>query len=338
MNIVFIIPTGIGCRIGGHAGDATPAAKLLASVCDNLILHPNVVNASDINEMPANSWYVEGSILDRFLQGKINLAPPRRNRILLAVNKPVRAESINAVNAARHTIGAEIQIVELYTPLIMKSFFDDSGKATGEVTGWKELIGQIGEYDFDALAIHSGIEVSKEVALKYLREGGVNPWGGVEALASKVIADGLDVPVAHAPLEREETIADKEIMGTYRSEVPPQIAAEVLSTAYVHCIFKGLHRAPRIADADRYLFGKGLSVKDIDVLISPYGCIGRPHLLCFDRNITIVSVRENTTIFDLEDERISYVDNYLEAAGLVCCEKAEVDWKTVKLKPMYNGQ
>lgn len=27
MNTVFIIPTGIGCKIGGHAGDATPAFK-----------------------------------------------------------------------------------------------------------------------------------------------------------------------------------------------------------------------------------------------------------------------------------------------------------------------
>ena len=75
MNIVMIIPTGIGCKIGGHAGDATPAAKLLASVCDNLIIHPNVVNASDINEMPPNSWYTEGSILDEFLDGHVVMSP-----------------------------------------------------------------------------------------------------------------------------------------------------------------------------------------------------------------------------------------------------------------------
>ncbi|MCK5606476.1 DUF3326 domain-containing protein, partial [Candidatus Pacearchaeota archaeon] len=34
MNTVFIVPTGIGCKIGGHAGDATPAFKLIASVSD----------------------------------------------------------------------------------------------------------------------------------------------------------------------------------------------------------------------------------------------------------------------------------------------------------------
>src|SRR5882672_5255275 len=61
-NAVLLIPTGIGSEIGGHAGDAGPVGKLIASCCDNLILHPNVVNASDINEMPENSLYVEGSV------------------------------------------------------------------------------------------------------------------------------------------------------------------------------------------------------------------------------------------------------------------------------------
>src|SRR4051812_3220921 len=41
-NAVMLIPTGVDCAIGGHAGDATPAARLLANVCDNLVLHPNV--------------------------------------------------------------------------------------------------------------------------------------------------------------------------------------------------------------------------------------------------------------------------------------------------------
>src|ERR1700750_3160498 len=39
-NAVMLIPTGVDCAIGGHAGDATPAARLLANVCDQLILHP----------------------------------------------------------------------------------------------------------------------------------------------------------------------------------------------------------------------------------------------------------------------------------------------------------
>ena len=52
-NVVLIVPTGIGAEIGGHSGDATPAAILLSEVADSLITHPNVVNASDINELPS---------------------------------------------------------------------------------------------------------------------------------------------------------------------------------------------------------------------------------------------------------------------------------------------
>ena len=51
-----------------------PSRRLLASVCDTLITHPNVVNASDLNEMPANGLYVEGSLLSRFLDGRHRLS------------------------------------------------------------------------------------------------------------------------------------------------------------------------------------------------------------------------------------------------------------------------
>ena len=105
MNIVLVVPTGIGCEIGGHAGDANPVAKLMGVCCDNLILHPNVVNSSDVNEMPENSWYVEGSCLDRFLMGELCLDRPRLNKILIAVNK-ADWQSINAVSGARATIGS----------------------------------------------------------------------------------------------------------------------------------------------------------------------------------------------------------------------------------------
>jgi hypothetical protein len=53
-NTVLMIPTGIGAQVGGHAGDAGAVARLIGSGCDNLITHPNVVNGSDINEMPGH--------------------------------------------------------------------------------------------------------------------------------------------------------------------------------------------------------------------------------------------------------------------------------------------
>ncbi len=77
-NAVLLVPTGIGAEIGGHAGDATAVARLMAESCDKLVLHPNVVNASDINELPANALYVEGSIRPARRRGGALPHPPRR--------------------------------------------------------------------------------------------------------------------------------------------------------------------------------------------------------------------------------------------------------------------
>lgn len=309
MNVVFIIPTGLGCEIGGHAGDASPAAKLIAAVCDKFITHPNVFNASDINEMPENTLYVEGSILDRFLRGEIYLREIYTNKILLAVND-VNTDTINAVSGARATIGAEIDVIKLDTPLLMKAHMRD-GRASGEVIGWEYLVEQVESYDFDALAIQTKIDVDKDVARDYLTNGGINPWGGVEAKGSKFIADGLDKPVAHSPVG--DTLTD------FSEVVDPRMAAEMVSITYLHCILKGLHRAPRV-DYDR-----GLSIDDIDFLISPIGCWGEPHLTCDKAGIPIIAVRENTNCMNEPmGENTIIVNNYLEAAGVLIAAKAGV--------------
>lgn len=324
MNVVMIIPTGIGCAIGGHAGDATPAAKLLAACCDKLILHPNVVNASDINEMPPNSLYVEGSILDRFLEGSVELKESRQNKILLAVNAPAKPETINAVSAARATIGADIEIVELKTPLRMTGGVKN-GVATGEVFGWEELVEQVWKYDFDALAISSVIEVSDEVCLRYYKEGGINPWGGVEAKASKLIASKLDMPVAHAPIEGSSIEVQNEV---YFSVVNPAMGAEAVSNCYLHCVLKGLHAAPRIGD--------GLSVTDMNVMVSPHGCWGRPHYACVEAGVPIIAVKENTCVLNQPPiSNVIEVENYLEAAGVVMAMRAGISVESTRrpLKP-----
>jgi len=324
MNIVLIIPTGLGAEIGGHAGDANPVAKLIGGLCDNLITHPNVVNASDINEMPANTLYVEGSILDRFLRGEINLKKVYSNRIILAVNRPVNIDTINAVSAARATIGADIKILELNTPLIMTAFMKD-GKASGEVNGWLDMRELLTEYhdDYDALAVQTAIVVDKEVSKNYLLHGGINPWGGIEAIASKLMADGLDKPVAHSPFG--------DSMEDFSEIVDPRMAAEMVSTTYLHCILKGLHRAPRISYT-----GDGLSVNDVDCLITPIGCVGEPHWACIKAGIPIIAVKENCTCLTDTNDKFIYVENYLEAAGLIACMKSGVHRDSVRRPLKYT--
>jgi hypothetical protein len=323
MNVVMIVPTGIGAEIGGHAGDANPAAKLIAKCCDKLITHPNVVNASDINEMTENTLYVEGSILNRFLRGEIYLKESFYNKILLVANKPLDNLSVNAVNAARTTIGADIEIVELETPLEMTGFYNKKGLADGKITGYLELVAQVDNYDFDALAIQSRVLVDKDTKLRYLREGGVNPWGGIEAIASKLIADKLDKPVAHSPYVDWESGTDD--LEEFNEIVDPRMSAEMVSLTYLHCVLKGLHKAPRIS------YENGLSVDGIDFMISPINCFGEPHEACALSGIPVIAVRENKTILNDEmPEDYIIVDNYLEAAGFLMSFRAGVYPKSVR--------
>jgi len=322
---VVIVPTGIGAELGGHAGDANPLLKLIGACCDKVITHPNVVNASDINEMPENCLYVEGSILDRFLCGHINLKETiRPNKILLVANAPISAQTINAVNAARVTIGIDVEVLELKTPLRMVASVRN-GLATGEVTGWRELISQISGHKYDALAIHTIIEVDRDVALNYYRNGGVNPWGGVEAKASKLIANSLGRPVAHAPLEAVQP-DDEELFYVYDEIIDPRIAPEALSVAYLHCILKGLHRAPTI-ETDLH---RNINIKDVDFLISPLNCDGPPHDACRVAGIPIIVVKENKTVLDKTTPGAIVVENYWEAVGIIMSMKAGVHPSSVR--------
>lgn len=303
MNVVMIIPTGIGAEIGGHAGDGNAAARLLASVSETLLVHPNIVNASDINEMTDNMLYVEGSILDRFLDGKINLKRVKSNRILVATNSPLDCNLVNSVSAARVTLGIDAFIVVLDKPLRMLATKAENGSATGKVLGWEEVVEQVNKYDFDALAISSLIEVDNEVAFDYIRTGGVNPWGGVEAVASKLIANALNKPVAHAPI-------DSDVFKDFNEIVEPRLSAETVSVSYIHCVLKGLHKAPRI--------GGPLSVADVDCLVSPDSCYGFPHQACERNDVPVIVVRENKTCLNNKmPDHFIFVENYLEAAGVI---------------------
>jgi hypothetical protein len=324
---VLIIPTGIGAEIGGHAGDGNPVAKLIASCCDKLITHPNVVNASDINEMTENTLYVEGSLLDRFLEGTIELEEVRSNKILVVVNSPLENGTVNAVSAARATIGVDAEIVVLETPLKMLAKME-KGVATGEVNGWRELIEQTKQYKFDALAIHTPIDLEREVALNYYKKGGVNPLGGVEAKTSKLIANELNKPVAHAPLENV-TPEDQELYFIFDRVIEPRLAAEAISNCYLHSVLKGLFKAPRI--------GKGLSVENVDFLITPMNCVGRPHEACMSRNIPIIAVKDNKTCLNdnMPDEFI-LVENYMEAIGMIQALKIGISPESVRRPLAYT--
>jgi hypothetical protein len=282
--------------------------------------------------MPHNALYVEGSLLDGFLRGELHLEKVKSNKVLVAVNKPTKPETINAVNAARATIGLRAEIVELETPLIMKGWVRE-GVAEGTFSGVKELVEQVRPMNFDALAIASEIEVLQETALKYFRgEEQINPWGGIEAIVSKLIAEVLMKPVAHAPIENEDTKEDDELFNIlYNEVVDPRRAAEVCSNCYVHSVLRGLHTAPRIKTKHQIVEGDRVLRSSVACLVSPDGCIGPPHNACFKAGIPVIAVKENKTSYKMyNSNNIIYVENYLEAAGLVNCIMAGIDPKSVR--------
>lgn len=300
---VFIIPTGINCAIGGHAGDATCAARLVAAACDTLIVHPNVVNAADMMEASPNMLYVDGAMLDRFMAGNIYLQLVSSNRILIVCNE-LSAVLENCANVARSLLGAVVEIVVLDDPLTMISEVKD-GCAGGTVAGVDALVNQIAALDYDALAVYTEVEVDDDVALKYLREGGVNPWGGVEAMASRMISERITAPIAHAP---------SETRGDFNEIVSPALSPELISHSNLYSVLKGLHKAPRIGTDRNHL--AALSIEDVDVLITP-DCYSTPHIEAKLRSIPIIQVMGNTTNSPTRARGNIEVANYLEAAGAV---------------------
>ncbi len=344
-NVVFVVPTGIGAEIGGHAGDATPAAIAIAEVADTLITHPNVVNASDINELPPNGLYVEGSVLSRLLMGTAGLRPSRSNRVLVAIDSSFNPKfgqySVNAVNAGRATYGLNCpEIMEIDPPLNVVAGYTASGRASGTVEGLAPLLNMLSERSgsYDAIALVTVIEVPTEYHYDYFTSGGemVNPWGGVEALLTHAVSSVLDLPAAHSPMMESDEVAaiDPGI-------VDARMAAEIVSMTFLQCVLKGLHRAPRIVTGETLSDqSDALTAEDVDCLVIPDGCLGIPTLAALHQGIRVITVRESRNLMrnDLSTlpwapGQLHVAENYWEAAGILAALKAGIDPASLR-RPM----
>ena len=335
-NVAFLVPTGIGAEIGGHAGDATPAARVLAQACDRLITHPNVVNASDLNEMPKNALYVEGSALTRVLMGTAALQPVRSNRVLVIMDdheiEIFANDTVNAVNAARATYGFDCaKIVKLNPQLRMTAEFMKSGRAAGEVKGLERVLSVLNENagTFDAVAIASVIDLDQETHEQYFHLDGemINPWGGVEAMLTHAISMLYEVPAAHSPMLENNEVANFNL-----GLVEPRLAAEAVSLTFVQCMFKGLHRSPRIITDPETMREAGLlTAADISCLVIPDKCVGLPTLAALKQGIPVIAVRENDNLMENDLHALPWapgqlhiVENYWEAVGVMTALKAGI--------------
>ena len=276
-------------------------------------------------------------MLDRFLENKIQLKKVYKNKILLVVNE-VTKDVINSVSAARATIGAEIDILKLNVPLEMKGEIHSKFGAIGSIIGHENLVVQLThlekKYHFDALAVSTPITVDKEVVEKYLKSGGPNPWGGVEARLSKYLSEAFNKPVAHSPMDDKGSEVYK-VLDELERPVEPRMAAELVSVSYLHCILKGLHKAPRQVPIDNKLYNAfwrgSLSRNDVDFLISPVGIWGRPHKACYKAGIPVIMVKENTTcMYETPPVDVIRLNTYLEVAGYIQAIKAGVSLESIR--------
>ena len=340
-NVAHLVPTGIGAEIGGHAGDAAPTATLLASVCDTLVTHPNVVNASDVIDIPENALYVEGSVISRLLMGTVGLRRSRANRLLLLMDAHQEAvfndAAVNAVSAARASYGLRAEVIKMSPPMAMAWHETWSGRQGGRVEQlealWETLDREI--EGFDAVAITSIIDVPPNFHTEYYESRGEmpNPWGGVEALLTHAISSLYDVPSAHAPMLESEEIANLKL-----GVVDPRMAAEVDSLAFLQCVLKGLQRSPQIVTSDELMTRESvMTVENVSCLVIPDGCIGLPTLAALEQGIPVVAVRENEnrmrndlSALPWSDRQFYAAENYWEAAGIVASLRAGIAPESVK--------
>ena len=79
----------------------------------------------------------------------------------------------------------------------------------------------------------------------------------------------------------------------------PAIAVEIITENFIHCLLKGLHKAPRLSHE------RGMSNKDVDFMVSPYGCFGTQHQACLDANIPVIVVRKTEAASTIPNTRNS---------------------------------
>ena len=341
-NAAFLVPTGIGAEIGGHAGDAGPVARMLAEVCDTLVLHPNVVNAADLNDMPENALYVEGSVLTRLLMGTIGLERVRANRVLVVIDdhedEIFTNAAVNAVGGARAAYGLACpEVVCLNPPVRLKATYSPSGRAVGQIEQIEGLCLLLDDRrgTYDAVAISSVVDVPDHYHQGYFDAAGeiVNPWGGVEAMLTHTLSSIYNIPTAHSPMFESREIANMD-----PGIVDPRMAAEAVSATFLQCTLKGLQRSPRIISEPFAMAEPGVfTAADISCLVIPDGCLGLPTLAALEQGICVIAVSENRNLMrnDLSNlpwgiGQFHQVDNYWEAVGVIAAMRAGIDPASVR--------
>ena len=333
-TVVLIVPTGIGATIGGYAGDALPVARMVAQVCDRLITHPNVLNGAQLYWNLPNALYVEGYGLDQFAAGNWGLRPVHQNRIGLILDRGIesdlRLRHLQAADATRATLGLNVtEYVITDQPLNVELKTANSGAAWGTIEHPDSLLRAA-----DQLIHKAGAEAIAVVArfpddcgsqaLQNYRHGqGVDPLAGAEAVISHLVVRTFQIPCAHAPALLPLPLA---------AELSPRSAAEELGFTFLPCVLVGLSRAPQFVTRSLLSTVQSGDVwaDQVDAIVIPAtACGGSAVMSLSQSNTKIIAVRENCTQMQVPPELLGInaisVDSYLEALGVLVCDRAGID-------------
>jgi fructose-specific phosphotransferase system component IIB len=322
---ISIIPTGVGCSIGGYAGDAAPVTRLLSSTVDYLVTNPNAVNASDFAQINDNVLYTEGYCIDLLCRGKIDLYVPHSNSIGVIVEKSSDARldlAFNVINAVRAVHGVDIQhVVVTDRPIGSRCVKNETGAFVGTVDH-PEVLSQACE-SLLARGVHA-IGVTTNVQdlpfddyAAHFAGQAPNPVGGVEAIISHFIVNRYRVPAAHAPLQNIKDLALESPVVDARG------AGEFTSLSGLACVLMGLARAPHIAPRPGTRVRDVVNLNNVVAVVAPASCLGGiPTLFAARYGIPTIAVRDNETILSVTREALGLenvieVGSYAEAAGVL---------------------
>lgn len=322
---VSIIPTGVGCSVGGYAGDAAPATRLLASTVDYLVTNPNAVNASDFIQIDDNVLYTEGYCIDLLCRGRVDLHVPAANRIGVIVEKSDDARldlAFNVVNAVRAVHGVDIEhCIVTERPIGSRCEKNASGAFVGTVDH-PEVLARACESllarGVNAIAVTTNVQDLPlgDYALHFAGQA-PNPVGGVEAIISHFIVNRFRVPAAHAPLLNIKDLALESPIVDARG------AGEFASQSGLACVLMGLTRAPQIAPRPGTRIRDVININNVVAVVAPASCLGGiPTLFAARFGIPTIAVRGNETILGVTREELGLesvieVASYAEAAGVL---------------------
>ena len=325
---LLVIPTGIGCELGGYAGDGLPAARLLAAASGCLITHPNVMNGASLYWSDSRIHYVEGSALDRFAAAAIGLRPVRRQRLGLLLDAGIEAElrwrHLQVAEGCRASLGLEIgPVVTTDEPLEVSLCQGASGASWWQL-GRPELLLRAGQMlkaaGATAIAVVTRFpEDNCSEALAAYRQGsGVDALAGAEAVISHLLSRELGLPCAHAPALSPLPLDPC---------LDPRAAGEELGYTFLACVLVGLSRAPDLvplAPGSGPLSAAGadlLRIEDVGAVVAPAGALGGAAVLaCAERGIPVIAVH-NPCVLNVSAAALGLevlaAESYAAAAGLL---------------------